>query len=74
MNKLLKYVEEYLKVCNWKDLALIKFCLCSIGVILGLAAPKKLRKPLVFVAVTVFVATYIPLMLKFFKEIGRAHV
>ena len=67
MKKLLDYGNEFIKQSDWRDLALIKFCLCAVGVMWGMALPKKAHKPAAFIAVSVFVATYIPLMLKIFR-------
>ena len=67
MKRLLDYGNEFIKQSDWKDLALIKFCLCAVGVMWGMALPKKSHKPAAFIAVSVFVATYIPLMLKLFR-------
>ena len=52
-----------------QDLALVKLCLCAAGVMLGLAAPKKLRKWAALGAVVGFVATYLPIMLKFLPHL-----
>ena len=54
---------------NWKDLALVKLCLCAAGVMLGLAAPKRVRKWAALGAVAVFVATYLPIILKFLPHL-----
>lgn len=58
--------NQYIKESDWKDLALIKFCLCAMGVILGVNVAPKHKKTVTIVAASVFVATYIPLMGKFF--------
>lgn len=65
MKKLFAAADAYLEQASWRDLALVKLCLCAMGVLLGLAAPKRLRKWAAFGAMAVFVATYLPLMLKF---------
>ena len=70
MKKLFGYADEFISQSNWKDLALIKFCLCAIGVIWGIVLPKKARKPAVFIALGVFIITYIPLMTKLFRIMG----
>lgn len=44
MKKLLSAADAYIAEMNWKDLALVKLCLCAMGMLLGLAAPKKARK------------------------------
>ncbi|WP_297198932.1 permease of phosphate ABC transporter [uncultured Flavonifractor sp.] len=69
MKKLLSAADAYIAKMNWKELALVKLCLCAAGVMLGLAAPKKLRKWAALGAVIVFVATYLPLMLKFLPHL-----
>lgn len=69
MKKLLSAADAYIAKMNWKDLALVKLCLCAAGVMLGLAAPQKLRKWAALGAVIVFVATYLPLMLKFLPHL-----
>lgn len=45
--------------------ALLKFCLCSIGVLLGLSVPGKYKKTSGGFALSVFLATYISLMADF---------
>lgn len=61
--------DAYIAKMNWKDLALVKLCLCAAGVMLGLAAPKRVRKWAALGAVVVFVATYLPIMLKFLPHL-----
>lgn len=71
MNKLFVYANQYVKESDWKDLSLIKFCLCAIGVIIGINIPRKHRKTATKVAAGVFAVTYVPLMVKFIKIIFR---
>lgn len=71
MNKLFENANQYVKESDWKDLALLKFCLCAIGVMIGMAVPKEKRKVPLIVAALVFVATYIPLMTKYIKIVMR---
>lgn len=70
MGKLFDYADEFINQSDWKDLALIKFCLCAMGMMWGLALPEKVRKPAAFIAVGIFVCTYMPLMLKMFRIMG----
>lgn len=70
MKNLFSYADQFIKESNWKDLALIKFCLCAMGVLWGMALPKKAHKPVTIVAVCIFIGTYIPLMAKLFKIMG----
>lgn len=67
MKRLFGYADAFMKESGWKDWALVKFCLLAVGVMLGLAAPKKAKKKVLFVAMAVFIATYIPLILKFIR-------
>lgn len=69
MKKQFSAADSYIARMNWKDMALVKLCLCAAGIMLGLAAPKKLRKWAALGAVAVFVATYIPIMLKFLPHL-----
>ena len=71
MNKLFEDANQYVKESDWKDLSLIKFCLCAIGVIIGINIPQKYRKTATKVAAGIFVVTYVPLIVKFIKIIFR---
>lgn len=65
MKQLFNYADKYIRQSTWKDLALLKFCLFAMGVLVGIHIPEKNRKPVGIAAVAVFAATYIPLMAKF---------
>jgi len=67
MKRLFDAADRYLKRCDWKDLALLKFCLFSMGVLLGSIVPRRGKKPARELAGAVFFTTYIPLMAKFFS-------
>lgn len=67
MKKLFTCANRYIQECDWKDLAMLKFCLCAIGVMIGLCIPKEKKKCPLIAASIVFTATYIPLMMKFGK-------
>ena len=71
MNKLFEDANQYVKESDWKDLSLTKFCLCAIGVIIGINIPQKYRKTATKVAAGIFVVTYVPLIVKFIKIIFR---
>lgn len=59
---------------NWKDLAMIKFCLAAIGVVIGAFLPEKRRKPAIWISGGIFAATYLPLMAKFFRIVTEQPV
>lgn len=67
MKKFFELGNEYAKQSDWKDFALTKFCLCAIGVIIGLLIPKDLKSIVLTIAIIIFIITYIPLMTKVFK-------
>lgn len=71
--RIFDYANEYIRQCSWKDLALVKFCLCSIGLLLGLLAPPRWRKRLLGGAVAVFVPTYTLLMAKYLRVVRLCH-
>ncbi len=66
-SELFSAADRYLQKSDWRDLTLIKFCMAAIGLLLGLSIPKEKRKLPAILAVLVFIATYIPLMVKFFS-------
>lgn len=63
---LCKYGMEFVKRSSFEELALIKLCVCAAGMLLGAAAPKKAKKPLVFCSLVAFVASAVPLVTRFF--------
>ena len=69
MKKLFCYADRYLEKSDWRDIAMLKFCLFSMGIFAGIRIPEKNRKQAGCVAAAVFVATYIPLMAKFISVI-----
>ncbi len=64
MKKLLDYADRYIEKSTWKDMAMLKFCLFSLGILAGMQIPKKDKKEAGILAFLVFVLTYIPLMKK----------
>ena len=64
MKKLLDYADRYIENSTWKDVAMLKFCLFSLGILAGMQIPKKDKKEAGILAFLVFVLTYIPLMKK----------
>ena len=71
MNHLFKAANQYVAESDWKDLSLIKLCLCAMGIIIGANLAPAHKKTVVKVAACVFAATYVPLMAKFFRIIFR---
>ena len=67
MKKLFDAANRYIETSDWKTIAVLKFCLITLGMMIGMAVDKKDRRPVFFGALGVFTATYIPLMAKFYK-------
>ena len=80
MKKLLTCANQYLAARDWKMAAALKFCLGSLGLLLGLEVPRKHKKAAAAAGWVVFLATYIPLMtdflcfcLDFFRSREKSH-
>lgn len=71
MKTLFASADEYLQNSDWKDIAVLKLCLLSLGLLAGMQLPEKHRKTARVAAVVIFVATYIPLMAKFLSILVR---
>lgn len=65
MRTLFDKANKYLETCDWKDMALLKFCLFSMGIIVGTNISRENKKTANVIAALVFLITYIPLMGKF---------
>ncbi len=67
MEKLFTAANHYIETSDWKTIAVLKFCLISLGIMIGMAIKPKQKKSVLLVALTVFFVTYIPLMVKFYR-------
>ena len=61
MKKLFEVANRYIETSDWKVIAVLKFCLISLGMMLGMLIRPKHKKPVFLAALCVFVASYIPL-------------
>ena len=50
--------NRYAKNSDWTDFALTKFCLFSMGILAGIKVDEKYKKKVGFVAIFVFIVTY----------------
>lgn len=62
MKRLIECGKNFLKQMDLCDMALLKFCLLALGLMVGLGIPKTKKKPVLAGALFVFIATYLPLM------------
>lgn len=44
MKRLFELGNQYVRESDWKDLALVKFCLCAMGIMIGTQVPKNTKK------------------------------
>ena len=65
--KLFEVADRYCKESTWKTMAALKFCLFSMGIIVGVLLPESCKIPVLVIFGIVFIVTYIPLMRKYFK-------
>ena len=54
-----------------EDVAALKMCLLSLGVLLGLAVPRRKKPAFALFSTLVFIGTYFPLMVKFLVSLVR---
>lgn len=66
MKRLFYYGDLFMSKSDWRDMALVKFCLFSMGLLVGTQIPRKNHKPVICCAFLIFICTYIPLMAKLF--------
>ena len=60
MKKLLDIGNRYAKESTWKDFALVKFCLFSMGLAAGTQVSDKHRKKVIGAAACVFASECLP--------------
>jgi len=65
MKRIFDCADRYVQSRDWKMVAALKFCLCAIGVLLGISVPEKHKKIATGFALGVFLSSYIPLMADF---------
>ena len=67
MNRLFEAANRYIETSDWKIIAVLKFCLISLGMMVGMLIKPAHKKPVFLVALGVFGATYVPLMVKLYR-------
>ena len=64
MKKLFVLADRYLQESDWKTMAMLKFCLLGLGIVIGALVPPRYKKTAVAVGLPLFFVTYLPLMAK----------
>ena len=67
MKKLFEFANQYITLLNWQQFSMIKFCLISLGVLIGILVPSEAKAAAGIVAGVVFAGTYLPIMVHFIK-------
>ena len=67
MKKLFAFSNEYIASLKWQHLSIIKFCLISLGVLIGIFVPAGIKVAVGVVAGVIFAGTYILVMVRFIK-------
>lgn len=67
MKRIFASADEFVRESDWKDLAVLKFCLLSLGVLAGMQIAERCKKGVRIAASIVFTLTYIPLMVKYLR-------
>jgi len=72
MKQLLRGSKQYIRSMDLCDMALIKLCLLSVGILIGLCIPSRSKKCMALLASILFGGTFIPLMGKFVPAVRDA--
>ena len=62
MRNFIAFINDYIKNCNSKMMALVKLCLGVLGLLAGLTVPKEYKKKVAVGGVILLLAAYIPLV------------
>ncbi len=65
--ELFEAADRYVRSSDWKLIAVLKFCLVSLGIMVGIRIPKKNRKIALPVSFCVFLVSYFFLMARFYR-------
>ena len=67
MKRIFASADEFVRESDWKELAVLKFCLLSLGLLAGMQIAERCKKGVRIAASIVFTLTYIPLMVKYLR-------
>jgi hypothetical protein len=67
VKKLFVIANRYIENSDWKIIAVLKFCLISLGMLLGMLIREDHKKKVRPAAAGIFFLTYVPLMAKFYR-------
>ena len=61
MRKLFEAANRYVETSDWKIIAVMKFCLISLGIMIGMQIKPAYKNPVFLCVLGVFGITYVPL-------------
>ena len=67
MSSLFEAANRYIETSDWKIIAVLKFCLISLGMMIGMQIKPAHKKSVFLGALGIFGVTYVPLMVKFYR-------
>ena len=67
MKSIFEAADRYIRTSSWKTVAVLKFCLVSLGMMVGMMIKPQNKKAVFSCAICVFLASYVPLMVRFYK-------
>ena len=73
MKKVFEAADRYIAESDWKTIAVLKFCLISLGMMIGMLIKPQHKKAVMIGSLCVFSVTYQPLMAKFAKVLLEMH-
>lgn len=73
MNKLICCANQYIQESDWKCISLLKLCLLSLGICIGLRIPSGKKKTLFKAAAIAFLVSCIPLTSRFIRTYQQSH-
>ncbi|MCF8018720.1 Permease of phosphate ABC transporter [Petrocella atlantisensis] len=65
LEKCMSVTDTYMKESTWKDLALIKLCVFTVGMLMGFCVPKKHKTVYSIIGALIIGVTLTPIMMKF---------
>ena len=71
VDKLFEAANRYVRTSDWKIIAVLKFCLISLGIMAGMCVKKEHKKPVFLCAGAVFLVTYFPLMYRLYRILAE---
>ena len=72
MKKLLSGSRSYIKTMNLTDMTLLKLCLVSMGILLGLCVPSRCKKSLGLFILPLFGGAFTGVLRKFIPAVMHA--